>query len=689
VARRAVSILVLDDLLQTSVEDIRESFGYHNVTLLLLDPSREELGRQAMSGGFKNIARRDYRQPIGVGLIGKAAETGTVVISNDVAGDRRYIRGFARDVPTRSELSVPIKLAGQVIAVLDIQEIEKHVFTDIEISTLGTLCDQLAAAIENARLYEKANQEIAERTRIEKELRASEMRMSAILRNLPVAVYTARVPADEDATWISPGIERFVGYPPETFMRQPHFWTENIHPDDRARVARDYRSILDTNEVRLEYRWKAADGSYRWILDSALSLPSEEGRPKEVIGIFMDITDRKEAEDEKLLMERRMLQSQKLESLGMLAGGIAHDFNNLLMAVIGNLDVALLTCSPSSDMTPLLLAAQQAAQRATSLTKQLLAYTGRKNFSTEPTDLNALIEETARLFKASISKNAALRMSLDASPSMIDADPSRVQQIIMNLIVNASEAIGDRLGVITLATRTRQYDDHDVARSRLDRKLSAGEYVALEVSDTGCGMSAETMRRLFDPFFTTKFMGRGLGLSAVMGIVDSHGGAIMVESEPGAGSTFTVLFPPCVRPMDVVASAVKGGAGTAASRFSGTILLVDDEEAVRRTCAALLERLGFTVIETASGGEAVEAMRTIAGTISCAIIDMTMPGMNGIATSSALRDIRPDLRIVLTSGYLREEVENRFAREVAAGFLHKPYRLSELGAVLARVLHSA
>ena len=402
----------------------------------------------------------------------------------------------------------------------------------------------LAVAINNAHLYEKAHQEITERKSIEMELRASEMRMSTILHSLPVAVYTALVPAEEDASWISQGIERFVGYPSEKFMQEPHFWSDNIHPDDQARVKRDYRTILDTNEVRLEYRWKTAGGSYRWILDNALTLSSEEGQPRQVIGIFMDITDQKKAEEEKLVMERQMLRSQKLESLGMLAGGIAHDFNNLLMAIIGNLDIALVKDSSSSEMNSLLLAAQQAAQRAASLTKQLLAYSGKGNFTTEPTDLNELITETAHLFEASISKNASLRMHLDPSLSMIDADPSRVQQIIMNLIVNASEAIGDRLGVITLATRTRHYDDHALAQSRLERKLPAGTYVALDVSDTGSGMDDDTMRRLFDPFFTTKFMGRGLGLSAVMGIVDSHGGAIMVESETGAGSTFTILFPP-------------------------------------------------------------------------------------------------------------------------------------------------
>jgi signal transduction histidine kinase len=225
------------------------------------------------------------------------------------------------------------------------------------------------------------------------------------------------------------------------------------------------------------------------------------------------------------------------------------------MAIVGNLDIALLKSSSSSEMNSLLLAAQQAAQRATSLTKQLLAYSGKGNFTIESTDLNALIGETTRLFQSSISKNASLRMHLDPAVPMIDADPSRVQQVIMNLIVNASEAIGDRLGVITLATRTRHYDDRALAQSRLERKPPAGTYVALEVSDTGCGMDGDTMRRLFDPFFTTKFMGRGLGLSAVMGIVDSHGGAIMVESEPGAGSTFAILFPPCLCSPEAAASA--------------------------------------------------------------------------------------------------------------------------------------
>ncbi|HVO76923.1 MAG TPA: response regulator [Candidatus Bathyarchaeia archaeon] len=701
VARRTVSILVLDELLQAAVTDIKEGFGYYNVTLLLLDASRKELGRQAMAGGYKDISRSDYLQPVGLGLIGTAAATGNVIVSNDVATDPRYVGGFIQEVPTRSELCVPIKLAGEVIAVLDIQEIEKHVFSDIEVNTLETLCDQLATVINNARLFDKAQKEIAERTRIEKELRASEMRTSTILRSLPVAVYTAVVPSEEDATWISQSIERFVGCPAEKFLREPHFWSDNIHPDDQARVSRDYRNILNEGEVRLEYRWKTADGTYRWILDNALALPSEQGQPKQVIGIFMDITDRRKAEEETLLLERRMLQSQKLESLGMLAGGIAHDFNNLLMAIIGNLDIALLQSASSSETRPLLLAAQEAAQRATGLTKQLLAYSGKGTLTSEPVDLNALIAETARLFKAAVSKNTSLRMDLDPALPPIDADPSRMQQIVMNLIVNASEAIGDRLGVITMTTRNREYDDRALAQSRLQRKLPAGAYVALEVSDTGCGMDGDTMRRLFDPFFTTKFLGRGLGLSAVVGIVDSHGGAIMVESEPGAGSTFTVLFPPSASSKGTAAGRAKDSGRTVAHTdadptvetadqgFSGTVLLVEDEESVRKTCAQLLKLLGFAVVEAESGAQAIEMIETIAGDISCAIVDMTMPGMNGIATSSALRQIRPDMRIILTSGYLQQEVESRFAENDTAGFLHKPYQLSELRAVLDRVLRSS
>jgi PAS domain S-box-containing protein len=642
-----------------------------------------------MAGGFRSISRTDYRQSVGVGLIGKAAETGQVIVSEDVESDRRYIRGFACEVPTRSELCVPIKLAGEVIAVLDIQEIEKRAFDKIEIETLETLCDQLAAAINNARLYEKAHQEIAERARIEKELRASEMRMSTILRYLPVAVYTAQVPAEEDASWVSPSIERFIGYPPDKFMREPHFWSDNIHPDDQARVKRDYRTILQKNEVRLEYRWKTADGSYRWILDNALALPSEKGQPRQVIGIFMDITDRKKAEEEKLLMERQMLESQKLESLGMLAGGIAHDFNNLLMAIIGNLEIARLDGSSSPEMNSLLLAAQQAARRATGLTKQLLIYSGGGSLAAESIDLNALIAETAHLFETSISKNASLRMHLDPKPSMIEADPSQVQQLVMNLIVNASEAIGDRPGVITLTTRTRHYDDRALAQSSLERKLPAGRYVALEVSDTGCGIDGDTMRKLFDPFFTTKFVGRGLGLPAVMGIVGSHGGAILVESEPGAGSTFTILFPPCACPQASVARAAEDDTGAQAAPLSGTILLVEDEEPVRTACAGILKALGLTVVEAASGEEAIEMMKTIAGAISCAIVDVTMPGMDGIATISAMRRIRPDLKIILTSGYLQRKVEHRFADEDAVCFIQKPYQLSELRALLGQVLHSS
>jgi two-component system cell cycle sensor histidine kinase/response regulator CckA len=340
-------------------------------------------------------------------------------------------------------------------------------------------------------------------------------------------------------------------------------------------------------------------------------------------------------------------------------------------------------------MNSILLAAQQAARRAAGLTKQLLIYSGGGSYAAEPLNLNALIAETTHLFETSISKSASLRMDLDPEPAMIEADPSQVQQIILNLIVNASEAIGDRLGVITLATRTRRYDDRALAKSCLKTVPPAGKYVALEVSDTGCGMDDGTMRRLFDPFFTTKFVGRGLGLPAIMGIVGSHGGAILVESEPGKGSTFTILFPPCARSRERVASAAENDAGAQASPFSGTILLVEDEEPVRTACAGLLKALGFTVVEAAGGEQAIEMMKTIAGAISCAIVDITMPGMDGIATISAMRRIRPDLKVILTSGYLQRRVEHRLAREDAVCFIQKPYQLSELRTLLEQVLRSS
>ncbi len=393
--------------------------------------------------------------------------------------------------------------------------------------------------------------------------------------------------------------------------------------------------------------------------------------------LFMDavwkIISRKRDEEERLKLEQQMLHAQKLESLGVLAGGIAHDFNNILMAIIGNADLALMRINKESPAVENLHRIEQAAARAADLAKQMLAYSGKGKFVVENIDLNLLLEEMLHMLEVSISKKAVLRLNQHRPLPPVAADTTQMHQIIMNLVINASEAIGDNAGVIAITTGCMECDRNYLKDVWLDENLQGGLYVYLEIADTGCGMDKETMSKLFDPFFTTKFTGRGLGMAAVLGIVRGHKGAIKVYSEPGRGTTFKILLPASGRPDEIF----NGKSRTEVWQGSGTVLLVDDEETVRGIGVEMLKELGFTAVTADDGRKAVEIFKS-RNDIAFVILDLTMPHMDGEQCFRELRRIRPDVKVIMSSGYNEHEVTQKFIGKGLAGFIQKPYRLSTL-----------
>jgi len=405
---------------------------------------------------------------------------------------------------------------------------------------------------------------------------------------------------------------------------------------------------------------------------------------------FRDVTERRRAEESQLELERRLLHAQKLESLGVLAGGIAHDFNNLLMAILGNLELGLRDLSPVSPARPRIDAADQAARRAADLTRQMLAYSGRGKFLIGRVDLNELVEENVHLLRTSIPRTVTLNLHLDRALPVVEADAGQLQQVIMNLITNAAEAIGDNPGVVALSTGVRDCDGSYLGRSRLDETPPAGCYAYFEVTDSGCGMDQETQQRMFDPFFTTKFTGRGLGLPAVFGIVRGHGGAIMLDSAAGKGTTIRVLFPAAEAALGAVAPAAGAPAGVAAEAppgtGRGTILIVDDEEMVLQPCAAMVESMGFAVLTAVDGEQAVEVVRRHGAEIRAIILDLTMPKLDGVGALERILRIEPGAKVILSSGYDEAEATGRVAKEGLAGFIRKPYHLEQLQSTLERVL---
>jgi signal transduction histidine kinase/CheY-like chemotaxis protein len=393
----------------------------------------------------------------------------------------------------------------------------------------------------------------------------------------------------------------------------------------------------------------------------------------------------KRAEEERRKLERQVQQAQKLESLGVLAGGIAHDFNNLLTGILGNTEMALQDAPPASPVRENLTGIESAARRAADLASQMLAYSGKGAFLIEPLDLTVMIEDMSHLLRAAVPPGVALRSRLARDLPTVEADVSQIRQVVISLFSNAVEALAEQGGAVTIASGVLECDREYLAGTDLDEGLRPGPYAFFEITDNGSGMSPETRARVFDPFFSTKFTGRGLGLAAALGIVRGHHGAIKVSSELGKGTAVKVLLPVSGNPARP-ADAIKNPARAQSPAPGGTVLLVDDEETVRTVGKHMLEYLGYSVLTANDGVEAVAVFREHAAEIACVVLDLTMPNMDGRETFGELHRLRDDLPIVMSSGYNEMEVTERFAGKGVAGFIQKPYRSSELAAVLRGAL---
>jgi two-component system, cell cycle sensor histidine kinase and response regulator CckA len=426
-------------------------------------------------------------------------------------------------------------------------------------------------------------------------------------------------------------------------------------------------------------------------IDNALAGKPLSEEDCELLGLLASslgaLLTRQMAEEERLKLDARVQHAQKLESLGVLAGGIAHDFNNLLVGILGHSDLALMDLPEDSPVRNDIESIKSAARRASELTNQMLAYSGRGRFVAGLHDINRIIREMAHLLEVSVSKKTELKLTFGENLPDIKADASQVRQVVMNLVTNAAEAIGDsRKGVVSVRTALRSVAGNEVRSVVPGEMLSRGYYVILEVVDTGCGIAEDSRQRLFEPFFTTKFAGRGLGLAAVQGIVRGHRGAIDVASERGSGSTFRVYLP-CVpgrAPADSEGRTTDGG--SALDNVKGTVLVVDDEENMRHVAELLLSRRGFSVLSAGNGRHGLEVFQRHAEDISLVVLDMTMPEMDGPETYKAIREIDPDVPIVLTSGYDEDDARRRFGDGKLAGFIQKPFQVEAMLSVVRRAI---
>jgi PAS domain S-box-containing protein len=420
------------------------------------------------------------------------------------------------------------------------------------------------------------------------------------------------------------------------------------------------------------------DGSQANIMGNAVPLLDVDGRPVGAVGIFADITECKRAEE-------RMRHVQKLQSIGLLAGGIAHDFNNLLTVIMGNAYSALTKYHFCEEVRNIIAA----SERATHLTRQLLAYAGKGQFISETFDITDLVSRCTELLSASVPRRVKLKFALSQEGLFLKADPSQIEQILMNLVINAGEAIPPQTdGHIEIATSPCEVTPDTVLAHAPAFDARPGEFVCLEVSDDGSGMDETTLAQIFDPFFSTKFTGRGLGLAAVQGIVRSYHGLIDVRSSPGAGSRFRVFLPAAGKKPHVGLPASPLGGARWQNRRHGTVLVLDDEEMVRELACAVLRESGYHVLEAKDGRGALEALAAAFSLPSLVLLDLSMPGMEVEELVPILNQNYPSLRIIITSDYPETDVQKLFPPGAAAGFLQKPYTGAALRGKVEEALHS-
>jgi PAS domain S-box-containing protein len=502
----------------------------------------------------------------------------------------------------------------------------------------------------------------------------SEQRFHAFMDALPLVAWLRD--EEERYVYLNPAYQRVMNADPKEWYGK-HL--RDKWPTETAErfLENDQKLLQDGRPVQIEEEGQLPSGENRVWYNTKFAYRDALNRLF-FGGVAIDVTPMKEAEKSRIRFEKQMLQAQKYESLGVLAGGVAHDFNNILTSILGTVTLCKMQSSQLLDQTLLqqLTQIESSALRAADLCQQMLAYSGRGQMIVKTANVNAIIEQMQPLLIAAIRKQSLLKLHLSEQVMLVDCDPSQVRQVVMNLVTNASDAIGEQSGVISVTTGLINADAKYLEDLHIQEPLLPGQYVYIEVADTGTGISEEVRSRIFEPFYSTKFVGRGLGLSAVQGIMRGHNGCVKVYTHLGKGSTFKVLFP-IVEP-SASATPDSNPELELPPMFGNQrlVLVVDDEEDIRVLTRKILESVGFQTILAANGREAVELFRERSQDIELVIMDLTMPKLSGSEAFQAMRGVRSDVKVILTSGYNESDATSSFSG--LGGFLRKPFRMHEL-----------
>jgi len=547
--------------------------------------------------------------------------------------------------------------------------------------------------------------DITGRKRAEGMLRATEARFRTLSIMAPVGIYLTD--PQGQCLYANPSWCEMAGMPQESALGLG--WIEGLHPEDRSFVLSAWsRMVASHGNWGYEYRFRTPEGKITWVYGLANKISDPAGNITGYVGINLDITGRKQAEAEKADLDAKLQQLQKTESLGRMAGAIAHTFNNHLYVVTGSLELVLDDLPGDAEIRENLLQSLMAARKAAAVSRQMLTYLGQTPGNHDPIDLSEVCRQSLPLLKAAIPKGMILNVDFPDSGPVIRSNEDQIQQILVHLITNAWESIPGNQGSIGLAIRTVAHGEIPPSkRFPMDWQPQPVPHACLEVSDTGCGISNQDIEKLFDPFFTTKLIGRGMGLPVVMGIVKTQDGCITVNSEPGRGSIFRVYLPISTDKIPLPLEPEKPAADFVQRvEKGGTVLLIEDEAMVRNTAKVMLTRLGYTVIEARDGIEAMEIFQQRQNEICCVLSDLTMPGMDGWETLTALRRMRADVPVILASGHdmtalrrMRADVPVILASghdkdvvmagnhpELPRAFLYKPYSMSALKEALTKAM---
>lgn len=514
------------------------------------------------------------------------------------------------------------------------------------------------------------------------ELVADEPRLEDLVNSVECIVWEADI-ATQRLTFISNQAERILGYPPQEWISNPNFWIERLDSQDRERVLTTLSECVASNQgCEIEYRTIASDGRVIWLRDT-ISVTSEGGKAIKLSGTSEDITQQKAAEAAVKEAEERLRQSQKMEAVGRLAGGLAHDFNNLLTAIIGYADLVLSDNTASEKIHSNVEQIATAGKRAADLTRQLLAFSRRQVLRPKVLDLTELLRNELVLLKRVVGSDVELVTNIPSTPLLIKADPSQIEQVMMNLIINGSDSMPEG-GTLTLESFLISFDELAVQRAIVD--LPPGAYACVMVHDNGGGMDEETISQIFEPFFTAKNHGcaAGMGLSTVYGIVKQSGGDITVNSIDGKGSVFSVYLPIVEESVPQIS---RRESTQSVQCETETILLVEDEPAVRALIRSVLESAGYHVLEADSGLKAVEVSMNYPKHIHLLLTDVVMPHMNGREAAEQILQQRPGLKVLYVSGYTSDEIIRNGLLQSEAVLLHKPFAPSILVKQLQDMLH--